>query len=213
MEKDRSARIIAVLALVFGIVGISLGFAAFDATLNITNTGASVNINEDDAFKIVFSSTSNSLTAGNAVVTPESGNGSNGSINNTGNPTVTGLSATFSGAGQSTVYKFYVLNEGDVKGFLKSISYNPASKTCTAGNGTTQTLVDTACGDITLTINAAGEEATGNKTDIKGKSVVKGTPQTVIVTIEYAAGHDLPDGDFTVTFGDISFEYGSVDNT
>ena len=38
MEKDRSTKIIAIAALLIGIVGLSLGFAAFSNTLTISSS-------------------------------------------------------------------------------------------------------------------------------------------------------------------------------
>ena len=37
MEKNQNGKIIAIVALVIGVVGLSLGFAAFTTTLNITS--------------------------------------------------------------------------------------------------------------------------------------------------------------------------------
>ena len=52
MEKERHIKILSIIALVLAIAGMSLGFAAFSTTLNISSS-ASVTPNSDN-FNIIF---------------------------------------------------------------------------------------------------------------------------------------------------------------
>ena len=53
MEKDRRARVVAIAALLVGVVGLSLGFAAFTNTLTIKSS-AEVKVG-DSVFNVYFS--------------------------------------------------------------------------------------------------------------------------------------------------------------
>ena len=46
---------------------------------------------------------------------------------------------------------------------------------------------------------------------ITGHTLAKASGELVTVTLEYEAGADRADGDFTVAFGDITLNYSSVD--
>ena len=56
MERDRSAKIIAIVALCIAIVGLSIGFAAFSSNLTISS---SANVKPDPSSFDVNFSTSN----------------------------------------------------------------------------------------------------------------------------------------------------------
>ena len=218
MEKDRGSKVIAVVALCIAVVGVTLGFAAFSNTLNIKSS-ATVNPS-GEAFNVDFSSSDAAVKTDPVTPTkdPTSLVAGNATINNSGsNPQISGLTATFTEPGQSATYTFYVHNIGEYDAFLKSITYNNATsgdtfKVCTAGEETTDSLVQAACDDITVsvTVGATGPVTTTNS-NITGHSLAIDAHETVTVKIEYAAGGDRADGDFTVAFGDIALLYSTVD--
>ena len=214
---ERSSRVIAVIALCVGVVGLTLGFAAFSNSLTISS---SANVTPDaSTFNVDFSSVSGSVETEDIVPvkSPESIEATNGSIDNSSNPTVSGLSATFTKPGDKVTYTFYAHNAGEYDAFLNSISFNNVSsgdapKKCTAGGGTTDSLVQAACDDITLSVKVGSEsETTGSVPTISGHTLAKNKSEQIIVEIEYNAGGDRADGDFTVEFGEITLVYGSVD--
>lgn len=216
MEKDRSSKVIAVIALLVAVIGLSVGFASFSSTLTISSS-ANVTPNSD-TFKVVFSSNGTTLTteAVSGDVTGTGASATNAAINNDTNPTISGLAATFTEPGQKVVYTFYAHNNGEYDAFLKSVTYanvtgKSESKVCTAGIGTTETLVTHACDDISVKVNVGTTNTTASTADITGHSLLKGAFEQVTVTIEYAADGDRADGDFSVAFGDISLVYSSVD--
>ena len=218
MEKDRGSKVIAVVALCIAVVGVTLGFAAFSNTLNIKSS-ATVNPS-GEAFNVDFSSSDAAVETDPVTPTkdPSSLVAGNATINNSGsNPQISGLTATFTEPGQSATYTFYVHNIGEYDAFLKSITYNNAAggstfRTCTAGSGTTDSLVQAACDDITVSVKVGSDaEVTATSTGITGHSLAQDANETVVVKIAYAAGGDRADGDFTVAFGDIALLYSSVD--
>ena len=223
MEKDRRARVVAIAALLVGVVGLSLGFAAFTNTLTIKSS-AEVTV-DSSAFNVDFSTASNTVTAGTVAGTPSPATGgptaANATIDNSAaaSAQITGLKATFTAPGQSVTYNFYTKNAGALKAYLTNVAFATPTKTCTAKTGTTQTLVDAACNGISLTLTLGSENftqstaraafATATAHDLE-KNGETGDYEAVQVVIAYAANSAQADGDFDVAFGDITLTYSSV---
>lgn len=217
MEKNRSVQVIAVLALVIGVVGLSIGFAAFSNSLKIQSS-ASVNPDKN-SFNVDFSSSDKEVATEDiaAAATPSTLTTTPATIDNTADPTVSNLKVTFTEPGQKAVYKFYAFNKGQLDAYLKSIVYSnvvdqTSNKVCTALSGTTDALVQKACNGISVKVKVGNEaEASGSVASIVNHSLLKSTSEPVTITIEYQADADRADGDFTVSFGDITLNYSSVD--
>ena len=217
MEKNRKIQMIAIVALVIGIVGLSIGFAAFSSVLNIQT---SANVKPDSStLNVDFSTAEDKMEIAEIIptATPNSLVTTNGVIDNSGDPTISKLSATFTEPGQSVVYKFYAYNAGELNAYLKSIVFSNVTdqnttKICTAGQGTTDALVQKACDKISVKIKVGNElETTTGKASITGHTLSKSNGELVTVTLEYEAGADRADGDFTVAFGNITLNYSSAD--
>lgn len=86
------------------------------------------------------------------------------------------------------------------------------AKVCTAAEGTSDALVQGACNGISVKVKVGNEaETNGSIADISGHSLAKATGDPVVVTIEYEKNASRADGDSTVSFGDITLNYSSVD--
>ena len=218
MEKNRSSKVIAIVALVVAIAGLSLGFAAFSNTL-IISSNANVTPTSD-TFKVLFSSSETSLETGKIQGKTTATSGvtvGEATIVNTGtNPTISGLTAGFAVPGESVTYEFFVHNAGEYEAFLKSINYanvtgqsNP--KVCTAVDptNTTASLVSKACEDISLTVKVGNVTAEGTETGLS-QSLAKNGFVPVTVTIRYDDNGNRADGDFNVAFGDVSLTYSTA---
>lgn len=217
MEKNRSSQIIAIIGLGIGIIGLSIGFAAFSNVLNIQS---SANVKPDSStMNVDFSSTEDKVEIAEITptATPSTVTATNAVIDNSGDPTISNLSATFTEPGQSVVYKFYAYNAGELNAYLKSIVFGNvtgqnATKICTSAEGTTDALVQKACEKISVKIKVGNElETSTGKASITAHDLAKGTSELITVTLEYEAGAERADGDFTVSFGDISLNYSSAD--
>lgn len=216
MERERSTKIIAFVALIFGVVGLSVGFAAFSNTLTISSN---VDVKPDSSkFDVNFSSSDKSEVDGklSATVSVDTITGADATIDNTGNPTIKGLKANFTEPGQTVTYSFYAHNAGEYIGYLKSVTFaNVAdendSKVCTGSTGTTQSLVDEACKGISISVKVGTETYTGSNSNITNHSLAIDSYEPIVVTISYDADSVVADGDFSVKFGDISLLYSSVD--
>jgi hypothetical protein len=217
MEKNRKIQVIAIAALVVGVVGLTIGFAAFSNVLTIKS---SANVSPDaSSFNVDFSSSSTEVLTDEIVptVTPDTLVATNATIDNSNSPTISNLKATFTEPGQKAVYTFYAYNKGELDAYLKSIVYanvsgQTSTKICTAGTGTTDELVQKACSGISVKVKVGSESETNSGiASISNHKLVKKTSELVTVTIEYQEGSEVADGDFTVSFGDITLNYSSVD--
>ncbi len=223
MERDRRARVIAIAALLVGVVGLSLGFAAFTNTLTIKS---SAEVTADaSVFNVDFSKQSGSVVDGTVTGTPTPAtNGptaGDATIDNSaaGAAVIKDLHATFTAPGQSVTYSFYTKNAGALKAYLTNVTFATPAKTCTPDTGTTASLVTAACNGISLTVRLGSEDftattarasfATATAHDLE-KSGESGDNEAVTVTIAYAANASQADGDFDVAFGDVTLNYSSV---
>ena len=211
MEKQRNSKILSIIALVVAIVGMSLGFAAFSTTLNISSS-ATVTPSSGSFYLGFYPSQIPTLDDG--IVSPTTSGGAAGSsvTLSPGSTTLTGLKADFTEPGQTTEYSFYVGNESAYDAYLTAINFlnvsgKSSNKVCTPGTGTTASLVQATCEAITMTVEVNGITATSTKTSITGASLVKGSYTPVKVTIRYDENGARADGPFTVEFGGISIDY------
>ncbi len=213
MNDNKGYRIIALVALLLGVAGVTLGYAAFSNTLTISS---SAEVTPDPSTFNVDFSTSDSAVVANAItptLSPASNGptGTNATINNTNAPTVSNIKATFTEPGQEVTYSFYAYNAGEYIAYLNSISF-VGNKTCTADTGTTQALVNTACTGISLSVRVGSEaETTTDVTSISSHSLGINNGEAVIVKISYDSNAGRADGDFDVTLPDIVLTYDSVD--
>ncbi len=225
MEKERSSKIIAIIALCVGVVGLSIGMAAFASNL-VIQPSASVSPSSSE-FNIVFSNAAKGAELGGAVASTPTISQENITLSTTGKEAsasvIRGLSATFTGPGQKVTYTFDAQNAGKYIAYLNSVVYSNATgksafKTCTAGTGTTASLVESACNDIQLKLTIRGKEYSTTNETITNHTLAVGSSDIVIVEIEYvlkgtdeAPTNTLADGDFTVNFGSIELLYGSTE--
>lgn len=220
MEKQRQVKILSIVALVIAIVGMSLGFAAFSTTLNISSS-ASVSPNSDD-FKVVFSDSATSILSEGETITLKGTNGGDKAEDGIlSSSKVSGLKGNFTNKGDMVDYWFYVHNVGEYDAYLKGINIElvdgtGSTKVCSASTTdetkATDSLVQAACDDIHLYIMVGDCEYVVGDTNIVGHLLEKGTVQEVGIVIDYTGTSSLVDGPFDVTFGDLSLEFSTVDN-
>ena len=207
MRSERKKQIMTLSILLVSVLVISVGFAAFSATLKI-KPNAMVNPDASD-FKVVFSSSANTLETNSVPASPEN-MGEPATIDNTTVPTISGIEAKTKFPGDTVTYIFYVRNEGGYEAFLNSITFR--GKSCIPEEGTSLTMVDSACNSITTTVSVGSVTTTETKTNITGESLMPGESKQVTVTLSYDSNGAYVDGPFTVVFGDISMYYATVND-
>ena len=227
MKKRRNnIQVMTIAILLVAVVGLSIGFAAFSNILTISSS-ATVTPNAS-TFNVDFSSSFDEVVAGNLPpyeiydVAVNGGNeGEDAIIDNSGNPTVKNIKVKLISPGQYVTYKFYAFNIGEYDAYLDSVNFLNAlgentHKVCTAKDGTSQKLVDEACKDVVMTINVNGTKYENTTENISGFLLRKQNKHEIEIKIEYLERYDddlgdltniLADGDFEVSFGDISLTY------
>lgn len=233
MERERGTKVIAVVALVVAVIGLSLGFAAFTNVLTITPTAEVQPLN---SLRVLFSSSNSAqeeigtnigiqyLPSGETTTYP-SFTASTPIISNTvaTAPTLGNLKATFIRPGESVTYTLYIHNDSTYDASLTAIAFG--NKSCNAKSGTNQTLVDAACDEIDISVTVGGgtneptavtkTQNTSSSSTVTGHVIGDGEYETVTVTLSYAdlssgAGNTDLNGDFDVSFGNVTLTYTSA---
>lgn len=218
ITRYRRNRNLLLIILVIAVSFMTVGFAAFSSELTISSSAI---VKPDaSAFRVVFSSSgtqyltndvsgsvTGDATAGKAVI-----------ANDGDSPTIKNLTATFTGPGEAVKYEFYVYNSGAYIAYLTDIKFNNVDgeslpKVCTAidSSSVTETLMNNACNDISVTVDIGNNSVTSSTSKISGNSLDKNAFKKVTVTIKYEDNGNSSDGDFKVEFGDIKFTYSTVD--
>lgn len=218
MEKQRNIKILSIIALVLAIAGMSLGFAAFSATLNISSS-ASVTPSSSD-FKVVFSK------AKNGVVNDENdtiygqphitSNGVTATVGHVGYTTISDLEVNFTSPGQYVEIDVFAHNKGKYDAYLRAINItnfdNGSYKKCSTTTAT-DALVQSACEGLKISLDIEGTTYDVGTTNISGHKLLMDNSEEVTIRIEYLGDSALADGPFTVEFGGISLDYSTVDGT
>lgn len=207
-------KILTILVLLVGVVGLGIGFASFSKRLTISSA---LDVRPDSSsFNVDFSTGTTSMDKGYVKPTLTGGaTSTTAQFDNTGDPTLTGIQAIFTGPGQSVTYNFNVLNLGAYTAHLNSITYNNVSgknlsKVCTVISGTTDSFVQSICKNISVTITVGDTVTSTSLGSITGNKLEPGEYTNVKVVVAYTGSTEIQ-GKFSVEFGDIVLSYGSVE--
>lgn len=215
MDRDRSTKVIAIVALCVAVFGLSVGFAAFSNDLTIKSE-ATVKPNASD-FDVNFSSSDTSETDGTVTATSTAGvTAQDATINNATAPTISGIKVEFTEPGQSAKYSFFAHNAGKYNAFLNNVTFKNAKDAnaniaCVAAEGTNANMVASACQGISIKVKVGTTTFVEPTPNITSHELPIDQYEPVEVTIEYKTGAARADGDFQVNIGDIVLTYGSVD--
>lgn len=216
IEIDKKLSLVLILIIV---LALSIGLATFSNTLVIRST-TTINTNPDN-FKISFSDSSTSLSS--STINPKYYSNS-GVVRPTGTPAVitqssgsfniSNFTANFTQGHQRVYYDFYVHNIGKLNAYwrFKDIIYNNIDSTeskikCTAGEGTTESLVNEACKNIAIDIMYCSSSCMHPANPI---NIAPGDYINLWLTIDFYNKNDIKaDGPFTVEFGDIEIPFTS----
>ena len=216
MDRDRSTKVIAIVALCVAVFGLSVGFAAFSNDLTITSE-ATVKPNASD-FDVNFSSSDTSETDGTVTATTSnpSVTAQDARINNATAPTISGINVGFTEPGQSAKYSFFAHNAGKYNAFLNNVTFKNAKDAnaniaCVAAEGTNANMVASACQGISIKVKVGTETFEGSTPTIASHELTIDHYEPVEVTIEYKTGAARADKEFQIKIGDIVLTYGSVD--
>ena len=211
MRRDRKLKMLFLMALVLSVTAMTLGFAAFSTTLNISSS-ASVTPNSED-FKLQMFG----INGDNVVpITYQSTAGStNGRINDDG-ISISGINVVLTKPGDSVSYKFIVKNVGEYDAYILSFKGNKFEDInrpfrCTAVDGVdiSGELLEQACNS--LQVNYGVYDINNNSLLFNNKAsgilVPAGESIYVGVSYRYNANGVYADGAFNVEVGDLSMEF------
>ena len=240
MRYDRKVKILSIIVLVIAVVGMSLGFAAFSATLNISSS-ATVTPNSADFkvkvygltdydaidFERFFNSNLDmsiwSSDYSTAIDKDNLGiNATNATINNT-NFTVSNMSAEFTEPSNFSIgYIFLIKNEGaygtyiSIPEYLKQMYLSGEHMgTCTPGVGATEELVQEACEGvyslITAVYSSNGDNISNYLVNPTASDYLIGVDDYVVVAYEIGySGDARADGPFSVEFEDFKITFSTA---
>ena len=204
MEKSRKMNKAILIVLLLLVVGLSIGFAAFNSNLTIRS---SATVKPDSStFKVVFSSSATESTGGTVVT---DGTYAKGGTFGTDTATLENLTAEFTAPGQTATWEVYAFNAGQFTAFLNSVTVGEI--VCEAKQNTDPAKVAAAAEGIKLKVDVGSSSYDETTEGINSHSLAKGVGEKVVVTLEYEHGSAIADGDFTVSIGDIILGYESID--
>lgn len=215
-ENNRTSKLLIILALLVGVACLSMGFATFSTVLKINS---SLKVTPDSKyFKVNFSSSDADLET--APITPSVSDtkvvATNATIDNTGDPTITNLSAVFTEPGQFVTYSFYAYNTGKYLSYLNEVNFKTIDgedviKKCVASDEARDDYVQAVCEDIEITVKVGPALFRETNNDISNHTLKRNSAEPVTVKISYLNNDHWADGDFEVFFGDITLDYASID--
>ncbi|MBO5121408.1 MAG: hypothetical protein J6C28_06990 [Bacilli bacterium] len=222
MEKSRKVKFIIMITLMVAISAMSLGFAAFSATLNISSS-ASVTPSSDDFKLHLHNQTTHTSDLSSQIANIV---GYNGAIAGTpakylptNSLSIHPFGGTFTAPGQYIELKAYIVNEGYYDAYLGDIIYNNVDGTdsfvsCTipSDSDASQALVDAACDDFTVNVEIDDNLITKDETYLYGYVLPQGEAASLTIRIIYDENGDRADGAFYVQFGSITIDFGTVGN-
>ena len=138
MERDRKQKLIVIIALMVAIASMSLGFAAFSTTLNISS---SATVSPDSSnFNVIFSPGSDWHDDMDDLIDWDlSGTATGSATASTGSlygREISKLKANFTKPGEVVIYTFYAHNIGEYDAYFRGITYealdNGSYKKCSA---------------------------------------------------------------------------------
>ena len=207
-----------IVALVLAVTAMTLGFAAFSTTLNISSS-ASVTPNSDDfKIKLIGIDGDNKFNVLESTVS-----GNEGAVISDDGLYVSGIRAKLSKPGDYVRYHGLIENNGEYDAYfvgarLNKIGDTESSKKCvsTGDNPVSAELLESICGNILVSYGIYEYDENSGEifNDIMnlGDVLEKGKKYFIHFTIKYKDVAPYADGDFEVIFGDAQLIFSSVSN-
>ena len=206
MEKNRQIKMMFIVALVLSVTAMTLGFAAFSTTLNISSS-ASVTPNSDD-FKVRFVG----INGDNKAIVeayissqkPEAGIISDDGLS------ISGINVSMQKIGDGAKFSAYIENQGQydvviTKKGMKYIEGTELKRRCT-GPDVSPELLEGFCESINVGFTLYSLD--NNILNSSSLVLKKGEKIKIVFGIIYPESSWYVDGPVTVEFGDAYFDFG-----
>lgn len=185
-NRDKGMKFAVITALVIGVMGVAVGFAAFSTALEIDGS-ATVNTS---SWNVFFASATKDGTSTATVVTE---------------PTITTNDAgkalaklnnwqvTFNEPGQFAKYNIKVTNSGSYEAILDNVNI-PTNLTCTGTGDAKATDETNVCGNLEYTLTYATAQTHSDSTSsaviTEGDKLAAGQSVDLVLTLTYKAFDD-----------------------
>ena len=183
-NRDKGMKFAVITALVIGVMGVAVGFAAFSTALEIDGS-ATVNTS---SWNVFFASATKDLSSTASVVTDPT------ITTNTEGKALTKLEdwqVTFNEPGQFAKYNIRVTNSGSYEAILDNVNI-PTNLTCT---GDAQAADETnVCGNLEYTLTYATaqnhSDSTSSTVITEGDKLAAGASVDLVLTLTYKSFND-----------------------
>ena len=196
MEKDRGFKLAAIAALLLSVIGLSIAYAGYTATLDVNGASATA----ASAWKVIWKDLDSGTFTGYAT-----NEGKTLAIDST-NQRISGVLGTIKAPGDTIRYTWKAANDGEIDASITGVVVGTLS--CAPKTGVTpaatQAQADALCAKLSLAFTYDGQALTTSTTG----DLLKNTNKPVTMTLTYAAGEAVTiDGDVTVSIGTTSISY------
>ena len=195
MEKERGAKIIAIVALLIAVVGLTVGYAAYSSTLTINGT-ATV---DPASWKVNFGYKDGTTSLTGTI----KGHATETTAPTLADTTISGFDVTLKAPGDSVTYNFLIKNSGTLNAELASFTMGTLTCAPNASGSISQEDATKLCGELKYTLAYADGSTittgtTLNATDSKELELKLEWPSASTLSVS---------DDVKVTIGATTFVY------
>lgn len=194
MEKERGAKVIAIVALLIAVVGLTVGYAAYSSTLNINGTA-----NVDPAsWKVNFG-----YKTGDSLTGTTTGHATETTAPTLADTTISGFDVTLKAPGDSVTYNFLIKNSGTLNAKLASFTMGTLTCAPNASGSISQEDATNLCGELKYTLTYADGSTITTDTTLDA-----GDSKELVLKLEWPSASTLSvSDDVKVTIGTTTFVY------
>ena len=189
MEKERGFRIIAVIALMVAVVGLTIGYAAYSSTLRINGTA---NV-DPSSWNVKFA-----YKTGDSLVAAKTGNAQVNTEATLSDTQVSGFNATLKAPGDSITYNFVVTNAGSLAAELSTFTMGNISCAPASGSNATTEEANAICKELSYTLTGVTAR----------DRLAAGASKDLTLKLEWAStGTAVASDDIAITVGETTLIY------
>lgn len=194
MEKERGAKIIAIVALLIAVVGLTVGYAAYSSTLTINGT-ATV---DPASWKVNFD-----YKTGDSLTGTTTGHATETTAPTLADTTISGFDVTLKAPGDSVTYNFLIKNSGTLNAELANFTMGTLTCAPNASSSISQEDATKLCGELKYTLTYAD-----GSTITTGTTLNSNDSKELELKLEWPSASTLSvSDDVKVTIGATTFVY------
>ena len=195
MEKERGAKVIAIVALLIAVVGLTVGYAAYSSTLTINGT-ATV---DPASWKVNFGY----KTGTTSLTGTTTGHATETTAPTLADTTISGFDVTLKAPGDSVTYNFLIKNSGTLNARLANFTMGTLTCAPNASGSISQEDATELCGELKYTLTYADDSTITTGTPLNSND-----SKELKLKLEWPSASTLSvSDDVKVTIGTTTFLY------